>query len=302
MQGVFESEIFTNLILSRYFSLFQLSRPSQLSRNFSESGKNRSFCLKTVSKLWYNQCKRAFFILFHRLCALQHQELLRIKNPLCVTLTRYGFCMFHNRWESSEFTLCKTCQNKVCFDSMQHNVCKSCLPMHQCSICKKLSSRGKLCLCREFVCEDTHCSKEHSVLSCEGIDCINKRCSRQLSCSRNCMQASTQICGQCSESRFCVAICRGCDRLGTRTYFCGEHKNLDKIKCSVCEERCKNCSSLQCEICLARRCFKSNKTCTMLEVGDLLVCLKCAENFVSSKKEEQCSKRKSLRKKLKVFK
>lgn len=285
MQGLFETEIFTNLILSRYFSLFQLSK--QFTFKLIKSDKEKGCCLKTVNKLWYRQCKRAFFILFHKLCTLKYQKMLHIKTPLRLFKETLHFCMHHERFERKQLGQCENCHNSVCSNSLQNSLCFGCLPSHECSVCMKLTSRGGFCVCKDFVCNNKICKIVHNPVPCEGVHCLEDsslRCNQRESCTELCLEESTELCVVCKESKFCVDFCCTCKDYDQNTYFCEAHKLIDERQCPVCQHRCKFCDSKPCDVCHEEICFNSNKVCTMLKVADKQVCIKCADTFIKSTK------------------
>ena len=277
MQGLFKTEIFTNLILSRYFSLSQLFRYKYISQTERR-------CLKIVNKLWYKQCKLAFFILFKQLCNLRFQKMLHTKKPLHVMKRGHYFCMNHEEYENGIATICGNCDNDICQNSSKNGLCYNCAPKSQCFVCGKGSLEGSVCICKNFVCDSKVCSKIHHSVSCLGVHCDSLKCNQQATCSEICSVESTELCVVCKEPKYCVMYCETCEDFNQDTYFCEAHKIDDEKQCPVCQHRCEVCKSNPCDVCNNVICFNSSKVCSMLKVADKQVCIKCADTFIKSTK------------------
>jgi hypothetical protein len=263
--------LFSETILL-YFSLLQLSKTYPIYRFSGIVHGN----LKTVSKFWYRQCRRAYFIQFGLLKAAHLRAIELVKEP---KLFVSSYCHAHQKRESDDLSECPSCKETVCklYWNNGGQICKECFYQPPCSVCGIYYEESIRACCRKHICDN--CFLEHKIRKCDGVNCNELKSAwicGDTQCCDKCLIASFQSCFICKEVCFCTC---SCDCSHSVVYFCSKH-NLKKslpLDCPIRKTYCPVCKSETCCECGERTCFiNDSNTCTMVNVyHELLMCSAC---------------------------
>lgn len=152
---------FSDLILSRFFSMYQLY----------------GYYYKFVSKYWYMQCKRAFLLQFKQTSFVFARQI-----PSCTFFETVKFtslcsedtyfCSAHMCFESKYLKRCHICSRSMCSDqflSPFDSNCKACYALNQCGVCLTLKLTKTCPSCKKEVCYV--CQEKHGNRGCPGYYC-----------------------------------------------------------------------------------------------------------------------------------
>jgi hypothetical protein len=251
-----------------------------------------------VSKYWYAQCYRAYFILLNEQKANVIKFISKVPNYSSLHCLSINYCDVHDRIEIQKLTICDICLRRTCFFVFSRGIshCGLCIQTKECTFCRKLEFEGATCSCGVYCCKNCCKEKKHVKKRCQGISCEGSEiCPVALHCDK-CFELSYKKCCVCEDDvSFCVRLCYGCHRReGLKTYFCAKHK---KGNCPVCVSHgCPKCFSSKCFLCDTQKCNSINlKGCSMTKIKDVWICTECVEINMQNEIEEKATSSKRER-------